>query len=35
MMEELKTLLPAIRQFALDLKDHSTEKLKTANMSFV
>ncbi len=34
-MEDLQPLLPAIRQFALDLKDHSTEKLKTANMSFV
>ena len=35
MMGDLQPLLPAIRQFALDLKDHSTEKLKTANMSFV
>ncbi len=34
-MEDLQPLLPAIRQFALELKGHSTEKLKTANLSFV
>jgi CHAD domain len=35
MMQDLQPMLPAIRQFALDLKDHSTENLKTANMSFI